>query len=195
MIYQRGGMHGTMTFRHERGVYGMAFCDNLRALMGARGVSRRKMASGCGISPSAVNPWFRFFEFGLFMSRREYKMTRWTADRTENRKPPDSRRRDKGDICSRQRYGVRAGPTRADSQRRHVRPMRRAAKDDGDAHAPRTRQPKPFGPIGRMLAMRQGHAAHRRRTSRIPHMQNIWMHDRKHETRHGGTAGGGSHTG
>ena len=36
----------------------MAFCDNLRALMSAKGVSRRKMASDCGISPSAVNSWF-----------------------------------------------------------------------------------------------------------------------------------------
>jgi transcriptional regulator with XRE-family HTH domain len=36
----------------------MAFVDNLRALMSAKGVSRRKMASDCGISPSAVNSWF-----------------------------------------------------------------------------------------------------------------------------------------
>lgn len=36
----------------------MAFCDNLRALMSAKGVSRRKMAADCGISPSAVNSWF-----------------------------------------------------------------------------------------------------------------------------------------
>ena len=51
-------MHGTMTFRHERGFYDMAFCDNVRALMSAKGVSRRKMAADCGISPSAVNSWF-----------------------------------------------------------------------------------------------------------------------------------------
>lgn len=36
----------------------MAFTDNLRALMCAKGVSRRKMAADCGISPSAVNSWF-----------------------------------------------------------------------------------------------------------------------------------------
>lgn len=36
----------------------MAFVDNLRALMSAKGVSRRKMAADCGISPSAVNSWF-----------------------------------------------------------------------------------------------------------------------------------------
>lgn len=36
----------------------MAFCDNLRALMSAKGVSRRKMAADTGISPSAVNSWF-----------------------------------------------------------------------------------------------------------------------------------------
>lgn len=36
----------------------MAFVDNLRALMCAKGVSRRKMAADCGISPSAVNSWF-----------------------------------------------------------------------------------------------------------------------------------------
>ena len=36
----------------------MAFVDNLRALMSAKGVSRRKMAQDCGISPSAVNSWF-----------------------------------------------------------------------------------------------------------------------------------------
>ena len=36
----------------------MAFTDNLRALMSATGVSRRKMAADCGISPSAVNSWF-----------------------------------------------------------------------------------------------------------------------------------------
>lgn len=36
----------------------MPFTDNLRALMNAKGVSRRKMAADCGISPSAVNSWF-----------------------------------------------------------------------------------------------------------------------------------------
>lgn len=36
----------------------MAFTDNLQALMGAKGISRRKLAKECGISPSAVNSWF-----------------------------------------------------------------------------------------------------------------------------------------
>ena len=36
----------------------MPFIDNLRALMNAKGVSRRKLAADCGISPSAVNSWF-----------------------------------------------------------------------------------------------------------------------------------------
>lgn len=36
----------------------MEFTDNLQALMDARGISRRKLASGCGISPSAVNSRF-----------------------------------------------------------------------------------------------------------------------------------------
>lgn len=36
----------------------MAFTDNLQALMSAKGVSRRKLAKECGISPSAVNSWF-----------------------------------------------------------------------------------------------------------------------------------------
>lgn len=36
----------------------MPFTDNLRTLMNAKGVSRRKMAADCGISPSAVNSWF-----------------------------------------------------------------------------------------------------------------------------------------
>lgn len=36
----------------------MPFIDNLRALMCAKGVSRRKMAADTGISPSAVNSWF-----------------------------------------------------------------------------------------------------------------------------------------
>lgn len=36
----------------------MPFTDNLRALMNAKGVSRRKLAADCGISPSAVNSWF-----------------------------------------------------------------------------------------------------------------------------------------
>ena len=36
----------------------MAFLDNLQALMQAKGISRRKLAQDCGISPSAVNSWF-----------------------------------------------------------------------------------------------------------------------------------------
>lgn len=36
----------------------MAFTDDLQALMGAKGVSRRKSAKECGISPGAVSPWF-----------------------------------------------------------------------------------------------------------------------------------------
>lgn len=36
----------------------MAFTDNLQALMSAKGISRRRLAKECGISPSAVNPWF-----------------------------------------------------------------------------------------------------------------------------------------
>ena len=36
----------------------MAFTDNLQALMSAKGVSRRRLANECGISPSAVNSWF-----------------------------------------------------------------------------------------------------------------------------------------
>lgn len=36
----------------------MAFTDNLQALMGAKGISRRKLAKECGISPGAVNSWF-----------------------------------------------------------------------------------------------------------------------------------------
>lgn len=36
----------------------MAFIDNLQALMSAKGVSRRRLAKECGISPSAVNSWF-----------------------------------------------------------------------------------------------------------------------------------------
>lgn len=36
----------------------MPFIDNLRALMCAKGVSRRKLAQDCGLSPSAVNSWF-----------------------------------------------------------------------------------------------------------------------------------------
>ena len=36
----------------------MAFTDNLQALMSAKGISRRKLAKECGISPSAVNSWF-----------------------------------------------------------------------------------------------------------------------------------------
>ena len=36
----------------------MPFTDNLRALMSAKGVSRRKLAADTGISPSAVNSWF-----------------------------------------------------------------------------------------------------------------------------------------
>lgn len=36
----------------------MAFTDNLQSLMGAKGISRRKLAKECGISPSAVNSWF-----------------------------------------------------------------------------------------------------------------------------------------
>lgn len=36
----------------------MAFTDNLQALMNAKGVSRRRLANECGISPSAVNSWF-----------------------------------------------------------------------------------------------------------------------------------------
>lgn len=37
---------------------GMAFLDNLQVLMQAKGISRRKLAADCGISPSAVNSWF-----------------------------------------------------------------------------------------------------------------------------------------
>lgn len=36
----------------------MTFLDNLCTLMSAKGVSRRKMAKDCGLSPSAVNSWF-----------------------------------------------------------------------------------------------------------------------------------------
>lgn len=36
----------------------MAFTDNLQALMSAKGISRRRLANECGISPSAVNSWF-----------------------------------------------------------------------------------------------------------------------------------------
>ena len=36
----------------------MAFTDNLQALMSAKGISRRRLAKECGISPSAVNSWF-----------------------------------------------------------------------------------------------------------------------------------------
>ena len=36
----------------------MAFTDNLQSLMSAKGISRRKLAKECGISPSAVNSWF-----------------------------------------------------------------------------------------------------------------------------------------
>lgn len=36
----------------------MAFTDNLQALMSAKGISRRKLAKECDISPSAVNSWF-----------------------------------------------------------------------------------------------------------------------------------------
>lgn len=36
----------------------MAFTDNLQALMNAKGISRRRLANECGISPSAVNSWF-----------------------------------------------------------------------------------------------------------------------------------------
>lgn len=37
---------------------GMEFLSNLQALMQAKGISRRKLAADCGISPSAVNSWF-----------------------------------------------------------------------------------------------------------------------------------------
>ena len=36
----------------------MAFTDTLQSLMSAKGISRRKLAKECGISPSAVNSWF-----------------------------------------------------------------------------------------------------------------------------------------
>lgn len=36
----------------------MAFADSLQALMGAKGISRRRLANGCGIGPGAVGPWF-----------------------------------------------------------------------------------------------------------------------------------------
>ena len=36
----------------------MAFTDNLQSLMSSKGISRRKLAKECGISPSAVNSWF-----------------------------------------------------------------------------------------------------------------------------------------
>lgn len=36
----------------------MAFADNLQSLMSAKGISRRKLAKECGISPSAVSSWF-----------------------------------------------------------------------------------------------------------------------------------------
>lgn len=36
----------------------MKFLEILQALMDSKGVSRRKMAQDCGISPSAVNSWF-----------------------------------------------------------------------------------------------------------------------------------------
>lgn len=36
----------------------MAFTGSLQALMGAKGISRRRLAKECGISPSAVNSWF-----------------------------------------------------------------------------------------------------------------------------------------
>lgn len=36
----------------------MAFTGNLQALMGAKGISRRKLAEGRGISPGAANSWF-----------------------------------------------------------------------------------------------------------------------------------------
>ena len=36
----------------------MVFTDNLQALMDAKGISRRRLANECGISPSAVNSWF-----------------------------------------------------------------------------------------------------------------------------------------
>lgn len=36
----------------------MAFTDNLQSLMSAKGISRRRLAKECGISPSAVNSWF-----------------------------------------------------------------------------------------------------------------------------------------
>lgn len=36
----------------------MAFTDNLQALMGAKGISRRKLAQECGIGPGAVDSWF-----------------------------------------------------------------------------------------------------------------------------------------
>lgn len=35
----------------------MAFTDNLQSPMSAKGISRRKSAKECGISPSAVSPW------------------------------------------------------------------------------------------------------------------------------------------
>ena len=36
----------------------MAFTDNLQAPMSAKGISRRRLAKECGISPGAVNGWF-----------------------------------------------------------------------------------------------------------------------------------------
>ena len=36
----------------------MASTDNLQAPMGAKGISRRRLAKGCGIGPSAVNSRF-----------------------------------------------------------------------------------------------------------------------------------------
>lgn len=36
----------------------MEFLSNLQALMDAKGISRRKLAQDCGISPSAVNSWY-----------------------------------------------------------------------------------------------------------------------------------------
>lgn len=36
----------------------MAFTGNLQSLMGAKGISRRKLAKECGISPSAVDSRF-----------------------------------------------------------------------------------------------------------------------------------------
>lgn len=76
----------------------MAFCDNLRALMSAKGVSRRKMASDCGNQPIGgkfmVQPLGRKYQLAhtaqaIRLLRRDHRRTRTrdTATRDNLLKP------------------------------------------------------------------------------------------------------------